>query len=31
MVAAKLATMKRGDNQHSPIGRSSELLNVVAE
>jgi N6-adenosine-specific RNA methylase IME4/ParB-like chromosome segregation protein Spo0J len=31
MVAAKLATLKRGDNQHSeglPIGRSSELLNV---
>jgi N6-adenosine-specific RNA methylase IME4 len=31
MVAAKLATLNRGDNQHSeglPIGRSSELLNV---
>jgi N6-adenosine-specific RNA methylase IME4 len=31
MVAAKLATLQRGDNQHSeglPIGRSSELLNV---
>jgi N6-adenosine-specific RNA methylase IME4/ParB-like chromosome segregation protein Spo0J len=33
MVAAKLATMKRGDNQHSPIGetsqaRAAELLNV---
>jgi ParB-like nuclease domain len=33
MVAAKLATMKRGDNQHSPIGETSqakaaELLNV---
>jgi N6-adenosine-specific RNA methylase IME4/ParB-like chromosome segregation protein Spo0J len=31
MVAAKLATLKHGDNQHSeglPIGRSSELLNV---
>ena len=31
MVAAKLATLKLGDNQHSeglPIGRSSELLNV---
>jgi N6-adenosine-specific RNA methylase IME4/ParB-like chromosome segregation protein Spo0J len=31
MVAAKLANLKRGDNQHSeglPIGRSSELLNV---
>jgi N6-adenosine-specific RNA methylase IME4 len=31
MVAAKLATLRRGDNQHSeglPIGRSSELLNV---
>jgi hypothetical protein len=30
-VAAKLATLRRGDNQHSeglPIGRSSELLNV---
>jgi len=31
MVAAKLATLKLGDNQHSeglPIGRSSELLTV---
>jgi N6-adenosine-specific RNA methylase IME4 len=31
MVAAKLATLRRGDNQHAeglPIGRSSELLNV---
>ena len=31
MAAAKLATLKQGDNQHSeglPIGRSSELLNV---
>jgi N6-adenosine-specific RNA methylase IME4 len=31
MVAAKLATLRSGDNQHSeglPIGRSSELLNV---
>jgi len=31
MVAAKLATFKLGDNQHSeglPIGRASELLNV---
>jgi hypothetical protein len=31
MVAAKLATLKRGDNQHTeglPIGRASELLNV---
>ena len=31
MVAAKLATFKLGDNQHSeglPIGRGSELLNV---
>jgi N6-adenosine-specific RNA methylase IME4/ParB-like chromosome segregation protein Spo0J len=33
MVAAKLATLKRGDNQHSPIGETSqakaaELLNV---
>ena len=31
MVAAKLATLKPGDNQHSeglPIGRGSELLNV---
>jgi N6-adenosine-specific RNA methylase IME4 len=31
MVAAKLATLRAGDNQHSeglPIGRSSELLNV---
>jgi N6-adenosine-specific RNA methylase IME4/ParB-like chromosome segregation protein Spo0J len=31
MVAAKLATLKLGDNQHSkglPIGRSSELLKV---
>jgi N6-adenosine-specific RNA methylase IME4/ParB-like chromosome segregation protein Spo0J len=31
MVAAKLATLRRGDNQHTeglPIGRSSELLNV---
>jgi N6-adenosine-specific RNA methylase IME4/ParB-like chromosome segregation protein Spo0J len=31
MVAAKLATLKLGGNQHSeglPIGRSSELLNV---
>jgi hypothetical protein len=31
MVAAKLATLKLGDNQHSeglPIGRRSELLNV---
>jgi N6-adenosine-specific RNA methylase IME4 len=31
MVAAKLATLKQGDNQHTeglPIGRSSELLNV---
>src|SRR5262245_55587587 len=31
MVAAKLATLKLGDNQHSeglPTGRSSELLNV---
>jgi hypothetical protein len=31
MVAAKLATLKLGDNQHSkglPIGRGSELLNV---
>src|SRR6516165_2320641 len=33
MVAAKLATLKRGDNQHSPIGetsqaRAAELLNV---
>jgi N6-adenosine-specific RNA methylase IME4 len=33
MVAAKLATMKRGDNQHSPIGetsqaRAAELLNI---
>lgn len=31
MVAAKLVTLKLGDNQHSeglPIGRSSELLNV---
>jgi hypothetical protein len=24
MVAAKLATMKRGDNQHSPIGETSQ-------
>jgi N6-adenosine-specific RNA methylase IME4 len=33
MVAAKLATLKLGDNQHSeglPIGRGSELLNVGA-
>jgi hypothetical protein len=33
MVAAKLATLRVGDNQHSeglPIGRSSELLNVSA-
>jgi N6-adenosine-specific RNA methylase IME4 len=33
MVAAKLASLKLGDNQHSeglPIGRSSELLNVGA-
>jgi N6-adenosine-specific RNA methylase IME4 len=33
MVAAKLATLKRGDNQHSPIGetsqaRAADLLNV---
>jgi N6-adenosine-specific RNA methylase IME4 len=31
MVAAKLATLRQGDNQHTeglPIGRSSELLNV---
>jgi N6-adenosine-specific RNA methylase IME4 len=33
MVAAQLATLKRGDNQHSPIGETSqakaaELLNV---
>jgi N6-adenosine-specific RNA methylase IME4 len=31
VVAAKLATLRRGDNQHTeglPIGRSSELLNV---
>jgi ParB-like chromosome segregation protein Spo0J len=33
MVAAKLATLKRGDNQHSPIGetsqaRAAQLLNV---
>jgi N6-adenosine-specific RNA methylase IME4 len=33
MVAAKLATLKRGDNQHSPIGetsqaRAAELLNI---
>jgi N6-adenosine-specific RNA methylase IME4 len=31
MVAAKLATLRRGDNQHTeglPIGRSSDLLNV---
>jgi N6-adenosine-specific RNA methylase IME4 len=31
MVAAKLATLRLGDNQHSeglPIGRGSELLNV---
>jgi hypothetical protein len=31
MVAARLGTLKLGDNQHSeglPIGRSSELLNV---
>jgi N6-adenosine-specific RNA methylase IME4/ParB-like chromosome segregation protein Spo0J len=33
MVAAKLTTLKRGDNQHSPIGetsqaRAAELLNV---
>jgi ParB-like chromosome segregation protein Spo0J len=31
MIAARLATLRRGDNQHSeglPIGRSSELLNV---
>jgi N6-adenosine-specific RNA methylase IME4 len=31
MVAARLATLKLGDNQHSeglPIGRSSKLLNV---
>jgi N6-adenosine-specific RNA methylase IME4 len=33
MVAAKLATLKRGDNQHSPIGetsqaRAAEVLNV---
>jgi N6-adenosine-specific RNA methylase IME4 len=31
LVAARLATLKLGDNQHSeglPIGRSSELLNV---
>ena len=31
MVAAKLATLRRGDNQNTeglPIGRSSELLNV---
>jgi ParB-like chromosome segregation protein Spo0J len=33
MVAARLATLKRGDNQHSPIGetsqgRAAELLNV---
>jgi hypothetical protein len=31
MIAAKLATLRRGDNQHTeglPIGRSSELLNV---
>jgi hypothetical protein len=33
MVAAKLATLRRGDNQHSPIGETSqakaaELLNV---
>jgi N6-adenosine-specific RNA methylase IME4 len=31
MVAAKLATLRCGDNQHTeglPIGRSSELLNV---
>jgi N6-adenosine-specific RNA methylase IME4 len=31
MVAAKLATLRHGDNQHSeglPIGRSSDLLNV---
>jgi hypothetical protein len=35
MIAAKLATMKRGDNQHSPNGETSqakaaELLNVSA-
>jgi hypothetical protein len=33
MVAAKLATLRAGDNQYSeglPIGRSSELLNVSA-
>jgi N6-adenosine-specific RNA methylase IME4/ParB-like chromosome segregation protein Spo0J len=33
MVAAKLATLKRGDNQHSPVGetsqaRAAQLLNV---
>jgi ParB-like chromosome segregation protein Spo0J len=33
MVAAKLATLRRGDNQHSPIGepsqaKAAELLNV---
>src|SRR5262245_17601140 len=33
MVAAKLATLRRGDNQHSPIGetsqaRAAELLNI---
>src|SRR5262249_13857461 len=33
MVAAKLATLRRGDNQHSPIGetsqaRAAEILNV---
>lgn len=33
MIAARLATMRRGDNQHSPIGetsqaRAAELLNV---
>jgi N6-adenosine-specific RNA methylase IME4/ParB-like chromosome segregation protein Spo0J len=31
IVAAKLATLRRGDNQHAeglPIGRSSKLLNV---
>jgi N6-adenosine-specific RNA methylase IME4 len=33
MVAAKLATLKRGDNQHSPIGETSQakaakLLNI---
>ena len=33
MVAAKLATLRRGDNQHSPVGETSqaqaaELLNV---